>query len=845
MAITPASTHRLHEGLQFGARLILLPIVLLLLVTLALQFGLWRKEHKFAGPFTADTSLHGAPLVLDLPPDPATQWWRRPEHGEARLHINGRPIGPQQMLLDRVRTGQTTGFSHWDPYLVFSLPPELANGPDATAIFSYSVRPRVRVLAALAALSVLLVFFIGFPRLKPYLIRAREPAAALALQAPYLISTLLCWMGLAAGVVYAACSFYAWSAGWALPTTALIRWSTAADWAARYEPYFAYPLLMMAALGAATTWLFGANAHRQALLESSERSLRTALAWCGSPIATCALLLCTSAMWAGILRDSDPHASNIGGLLPFSDAANYLAAAFDQRKDGVWNIPSLRRPLAAGFRSVLLLFGGSSLQYMLILQAALLAGAACFAANAIMIWRGVWAAMAFFALTYIYARYFVPTTLTESFGLFWALLSIPYFIRAFAERSASTALVAFAMTATALMTRMGSMFTIPALVVWLVWQFGNDAKAKLRIGTTAAVILLGIFGTNSLLQRAYGNASSPVTGNFAYVLCGLSLGTGWEGCPKKLGASLAGPEEAVTAKLYDEAWKNLRANPQPFLQRLTDNFDDFVTKFPEVLWRGYGKVEEPDWLPRVTLTALCFVGLCYGATRIARVELTFWALLWASMLASSSIIYLDDGARTFAASQPMIALFFALGFSIRKPEQPERGMRTPSARNGLVLLIAAAALFVCLPWISHRVSSSDALANNTPLAKPDEAFVLGGHQMSGFLVVANGAPLRNDVPSIHLADFEAIFAASEVEQFQDLLHPVSPPLPFGFVFAPRAEKGVESNRLYIVPAAVLERRDVRAWHFHLKKWGNVYNAYNFDYWQYVTVAEPWSPSDSR
>jgi hypothetical protein len=137
------------------------------------------------------------------------------------------------------------------------------------------------------------------------------------------------------------------------------------------------------------------------------------------------------------------------------------------------------------------------------------------------------------------------------------------------------------------------------------------------------------------------------------------------------------------------------------------------------------------------------------------------------------------------------------------------------------------------------------VANNAPLAKPDEAFVFGGRQMSGFLVVANGAPLRHDVPSLHLADFEAIVATTGMEEYQDLLHPASPPLPFGFVFAPRAEKRVESGHLYIVPAEVLERRDVRAWHFHLKKWGDLYNVYNFEYWQYVTMAEPWRPSESR
>ena len=72
---------------------------------------------------------------------------------------------------------------------------------------------------------------------------------------------------------------------------------------------------------------------------------------------------------------------------------------------------------------------------MLILQACLLAAAACFAAHAVARWRGIWAGIGFFALTYIFSRTFVPTTLTEAFGLFWALLSIPFFIEAFVTRT--------------------------------------------------------------------------------------------------------------------------------------------------------------------------------------------------------------------------------------------------------------------------------------------------------------------------------------------------------------------------------------------------------------------------
>ena len=85
-------------------------------------------------------------------------------------------------------------------------------------------------------------------------------------------------------------------------------------------------------------------------------------------------------------------------------------------------------------------------------------------------------------------------------------------------------------------------------------------------------------------------------------------------------------------------------------------------------------------------------------------------------------------------------------------------------------------------------------------------------------MVDDGLPLRNDVPTLHLADFEAIIAQSGVEFDQGLLHPVRPQLPFGFVYAPRLEKGSLSTNQFIVPADVIERRNVPAWHFWVKPW---------------------------
>jgi hypothetical protein len=824
------------------ARWIVWPLLVVTLAAVALQLGAWQKEFKFAGPFAAETNPPRASLILPVPPD-QSPWWAEPLIGDdsanasqsfLEVRVNGIEMGPPHTLHQMIREGKNAGFSHWGSWFIFSLPQGVNNGLETTVTLRHSVRPPAWVTFALSVASALLGWFV--------LVRSFAARhGGLILKAPYLLVAAFCWAGLVASAIFVGCSFYAWATGWVLPTTALIRWSAIAQWAANNEPYLAYLILTLAGVGTVTTWFTAPSADHQRSVESNEQSLRRVLLKCGFPIAACAFIFCVSAMWAGIFRPGDPNRVNIGGLISFSDSANYLTAAYDQIKDNDWNTQALRRPLAAAFRSILLIFGNFSMPIMLTLQACMVAAALCFATYAIAIWRGVWAGLAFFALTYIYERFFVPTTNTEPLGMFWALLSIPFFIKAFRDRSVEAALLAFALTTVALVTRMGSMFTLPALLVWLVWQFGQTTRARLRIFAAAICIMLGVFGFSSLLQKTYGTGPNPGTGNFAYVFCGLTMGTNFAGCMQKLeseGKPLEPNEDARAKQLYAMAFENLRTQPEVFFARLGLSAKTFVTELPGLLWTGYGPLEEPDWQFRIVLTAISLIGLLWAVRTMNAVERSFWALLWTSILASSCFIYFDDGPRALAASHPMMALFFAIGMSspaLAAAALPQLSLRL---RYGWAGLATAAVLFICVPWMAYRFSAIHTLVNAAPLQKEGQAFVFGGRRMTGFLVVEDGKPLRSDAPSIHLAQFATIIRESNLEFYQDLIHPVLPPLPFGFVFAPRLEKGSSSLYQYIVPAEVIERRDIGAWHFDLKRWGYRPGGYG-EYWFYVTKANPW------
>src|SRR5205823_4108735 len=116
------------------------------------------------------------------------------------------------------------------------------------------------------------------------------------------------------------------------------------------------------------------------------------------------------------------------------------------------------------------------------------------------------------------------------------------------------------------------------------------------------------------------------------------------------------------------------------------------------------------------------------------------------------------------------------------------------------------------------LSPVESLTGGALARKPDEAVVFGGRRLAGFLIVPDGTALRKDIPSLHLSEFEAIIKESNVEIYQGLIHPEVPPLPFGFIFAPRLEKDVSSDYQYIVPPIVMERQDMPAWRLLVEEW---------------------------
>lgn len=152
------ASDRIRRWTVLGAKLILGPLALLTLVILVIQFGAWRIQFEIAGPFAAETNPARHSLILEVPKEGPTAWWRQPLIGDTgekprqsnlELRIVGREMGPPHSQHEAIRTGKTTGFSHWGARVIFSLPADVANAPGTIATLRYSVRPRAWVTIAL------------------------------------------------------------------------------------------------------------------------------------------------------------------------------------------------------------------------------------------------------------------------------------------------------------------------------------------------------------------------------------------------------------------------------------------------------------------------------------------------------------------------------------------------------------------------------------------------------------------------------------------------------------------------------------------------------------------------
>ncbi len=214
-------------------------------------------------------------------------------------------------------------------------------------------------------------------------------------------------------------------------------------------------------------------------------------------------------------------------------------------------------------------------------------------------------------------------------------------------------------------------------------------------------------------------------------------------------------------------------------------------------------------------------GLLYAwRRRMSKAERWLWAGLFASVLVSAAIIYADDGWRALHVTHVLAAGFWSSAFaSPGVVTALDRVGSRSSWRPGAVALAIAAVVLLAVPMLARQQALRE-LARHPALApvQANERIVLGGRQVSGFLVVPDDAVLPASPPALRVSDFVRLLHSTTLEpEGGALSRDAILKAPFAFVFAPDLLAGAID--LYVAPARLLEDATAWAWRIELRAHG--------------------------
>jgi hypothetical protein len=792
-----------------------------------LDHGAWTRSETFPGPFrpkAESPDLYTVDIGVRVP------FWlgirlvdTDPAGGNAlaspRLLLDGYEIALPQTPRAEIFRGAAYRLGSRQRELLFPLPEGVSNDRRLALSVTYAVRLHNTFydIARWGFGLVLLLRLVLARRSVDRMLTQLADAAPRWAPGLFALFPIVSVVAIAACAGYTATIVYGIYAGHALPTATVFR-LLSPDLLGGIEPYAPPAILIFAATGTGLAWAASFRIVPVDSYQRMERLLGRIWGWSGLPVILCLMLFSLSAGgWSGNIRPQDQNYVSLAGLIPHSDARAFFTDVYRQAFWGEWDVLGSRRPLGEAFRELTVFAARYSYVGTLLVQLGLLAGALFLSARAVARGYGIWAAIAFVGFIYITTRSFLYTTMSEPLALIWALFSIVFLVEAFRFNSLPHALIGLAGLSFALAIRLGSVLTIPLLMLWLAISFASGLRARCCAFTLACGVVVGLVVLNGLLGWLYAAPNVDTGANFAWTACGLSLGTDWTGCREAYEPELRllPHERAAAIFLFAKTWENISASPLVFLAALGGNFWEYTRKLPQFLFEGYTpSYRVPLRFAQCSVLVLLTCLFLVRRRQSSRTEWLFWICLFISVFLSAAVVLGGDGWRVLHVTHALIAWFFAAGFTA--PAVVVAGT-TPSWRwqTGVAIIAAMTALFVVVPALSHALAREFAIRSAIG-SRPDEHIVLGGRHLAGFLVIPDHEALPLQVPALHLSRFIELFRFSHWESdFGPIRAGTLPTRPFSFVMGV-GPSGVFGGNLYLAPPAVLQLQQICTWKFTVR-----------------------------
>lgn len=315
----------------------------------------------------------------------------------------------------------------------------------------------------------------------------------------------------------------------------------------------------------------------------------------GQIITASAVLFLFAMPLAGMWAYGHTQTSVISGLIQLNDASGYYVDALRLTSGTNFSSFSSRRPLFAGFLSVLLALTGHNLMISLAILSGVTAIACYLLAREIQKTHGVETAVFLLMMMFLYYRLHSGISMTENFGIALGALGFAVLWRGAEEKNLTWIWIGLFSTTIALNARAGAFFVLPFLIVWTGWLFRTEDKwISWRSVLLASTAIVAGFGANLILGRMIGSPGGIPFSNFSYTIYSIAAGgKSWTYIAEVHPEVLLMAEPERTQRMFQLGFDLIREKP---IQTIQGALFFWGSIFTDTLYNVFAFVAKENWV---------------------------------------------------------------------------------------------------------------------------------------------------------------------------------------------------------------------------------------------------------
>jgi hypothetical protein len=376
-------------------------------------------------------------------------------------------------------------------------------------------------------------------------------------------------------------------------------------------------------------------------------------------LVACWLCLWFTAGFAELRASAITDGIVVGGIIPYSDANNFLREAshlLEGRNLTAWGS---RRPLSDSYIAGLLYLANGHVAPALILAGLLNAVAIGVCAIQIRKSLGVLGATLWTWLMLVYCRRFIGEVLSEQAGIAFSTLGTGFLVSAFATKSTPRLSIGLMLLSLALNARAGAFIVLPFLLVAALWRWRDTARLRTMILSTISIA--AGFLISFCFLKTLGAPEGQLMSNYRYTLYGIVLGGDWQKAAADLPNLSSLSESARSAELDRRIIAAVKASPTLLWRAARRNWSDFFLRNKAALG-PFSFFRSPD--TENFLFVLSAIGLLWALPMFQCLAPLVLAASFGVVLSVPFLPTPDaDRMRVYAATMPLMFLVPSFSFS--------------------------------------------------------------------------------------------------------------------------------------------------------------------------------------